>query len=249
MDTLLKDLVYAAARAAKEPRVRDGRDDHDRARHRRRARRSSASSTPCCCGRCRTRTAQRLVIVWGELRDAQRQRLAVLAAGLPRPAAAVDRVFEDIAGLIPAGRTPIGGRGGDPEQIRVGGATPNLFRVLGRASCSAATSSTTTRRRSRSRRRGSSRPPGRRRRRACRRSRSSATASGCAATAATPAIVGTDVDLGNGRAHIVGVLAPEFEMLFPPRANVERVPDMWTAARFNFETRTATTWCSASSDG
>src|SRR5438874_39215 len=53
---------------------------------------------------------------------------------------------------------------------------------------------------------------------------------------ADPSIVGKDVDLGNGRAQIVGVLGPEFEMLFPPRANVERVPDMWTVFRINYET-------------
>jgi putative ABC transport system permease protein len=51
-----------------------------------------------------------------------------------------------------------------------------------------------------------------------------------------PNVIDKDVDLGGGRAHIVGVLAPDFEVLFPPRANVERLTDMWTAARFNFET-------------
>ena len=30
--------------------------------------------------------------------------------------------------------------------------------------------------------------------------------------------------------------SPEFELLFPPRANVERVADMWTTTRINYET-------------
>src|SRR5207244_8713168 len=50
------------------------------------------------------------------------------------------------------------------------------------------------------------------------------------------AVVGRMVELGGGRAQIVGVLAPGFEMLFPPRANIFRAPDMWTAARINYET-------------
>jgi putative ABC transport system permease protein len=49
-------------------------------------------------------------------------------------------------------------------------------------------------------------------------------------------IVGKDVELGNGRARIVGVLAPGFELLLPPRVNIESAPDMWTAARINFDT-------------
>jgi putative ABC transport system permease protein len=52
-----------------------------------------------------------------------------------------------------------------------------------------------------------------------------------------PSVMGRQVDLGGGgRALIVGVLAPDFEMLLPPRANLERVPDMWTAIRINCET-------------
>ena len=49
-------------------------------------------------------------------------------------------------------------------------------------------------------------------------------------------VVGKDVELGNGRARIVGVLAPGFELLLPPRVNIESAPDMWTAARINFDT-------------
>jgi len=51
---------------------------------------------------------------------------------------------------------------------------------------------------------------------------------------ADPAIVGRTINLGGGQAQIVGVLAPDFELLFPPRANLERVPDAWTAMRIDY---------------
>jgi predicted permease len=49
-------------------------------------------------------------------------------------------------------------------------------------------------------------------------------------------IVGTSIEFGNGRADIVGVLAPGFELLFPPGTNVEPRPDIFVANRVNYET-------------
>ena len=49
-------------------------------------------------------------------------------------------------------------------------------------------------------------------------------------------IIGKFVDLGGGRAQIVGVLGPEFELLFPPRLNVEHNPDVYTALRIDWAT-------------
>ena len=49
-------------------------------------------------------------------------------------------------------------------------------------------------------------------------------------------IVGKSIEFGNGRADIVGVLAPGFELLFPPGTNVEPHPDILIAQRVNFET-------------
>ncbi len=40
---------------------------------------------------------------------------------------------------------------------------------------------------------------------------------------------------GGGGPVIVGVLAPGFELLFPPSANVERAPDLWVAARLAYD--------------
>jgi putative ABC transport system permease protein len=50
---------------------------------------------------------------------------------------------------------------------------------------------------------------------------------------ADPAIVGKTITLGGGTAHVVGVLAPGAELLFPPRVNVERNPDIWAAVRID----------------
>jgi putative ABC transport system permease protein len=49
-------------------------------------------------------------------------------------------------------------------------------------------------------------------------------------------IVGKSIEFGNGRADIVGVLAPGFELLFPPGTNVEPRPDILVANRVNYET-------------
>ena len=46
-----------------------------------------------------------------------------------------------------------------------------------------------------------------------------------------PKIVGKMVTVGGNRVQIVGVAGPDFELLFPARENITRVPDMLTAAR------------------
>jgi putative ABC transport system permease protein len=75
--------------------------------------------------------AQRLVLVWGELRARNVQDWPFSPPDLRDLQQQSTEIFDDIAGMIPAGRVPIAGLGQEPEQIRVGGATPNLFRLLG----------------------------------------------------------------------------------------------------------------------
>ena len=53
-------------------------------------------------------------------------------------------------------------------------------------------------------------------------------------------VIGKMIDVGNGRAEIIGVLAPEFELLFPPSTDVERHPDIYTALRIDFATASRT---------
>jgi putative ABC transport system permease protein len=48
-----------------------------------------------------------------------------------------------------------------------------------------------------------------------------------------PAVLGQRIQ-GGPRPEIVGVLAPGFELLFPPGANVEQRPDFWIANRLNY---------------
>jgi putative ABC transport system permease protein len=173
--------------------------------------------------------AQRLVIIWGELRTRNVNDWPFSPPDLRDLQRQSTEVFDDIAGIIPAGRVPIASPGLDPEQIRVAGATSNLFRVLGARMIAGrdfvADDGT---------------PPPQLPNQAA------APPVPVAAILSHPfwqrryggdaGIVGKDVDLGNGKARIVGVLAPGFELLFPPRVNIAAAPDMWTAARINVDT-------------
>ena len=51
-----------------------------------------------------------------------------------------------------------------------------------------------------------------------------------------PSVVGRNITLGGGPVQIVGIASPRAELLFPPRMQVQRHPDVWTALRVNFET-------------
>jgi len=174
--------------------------------------------------------AQRLVLVWGELRARNVQDWPFSPPDLRDLQQQSTGVFDDIAGMIPAGRVPIAGLGQEPEQIRVGGATPNLFRLLG-AHMVAGRDFVAD---------DAIAPP-------ALPNQAAAPAQPPVAAILShafwqrryggdPSIIGKDVELGNGHARIVGVLAPAFELLFPPRVHIEAAPDMWTAARINIET-------------
>jgi predicted permease len=53
---------------------------------------------------------------------------------------------------------------------------------------------------------------------------------------ADPNVVGKSFDMGGQVAVVVGVLAPGFEVLFPPNTHIEPNPDVIGAMRINFET-------------
>ena len=176
--------------------------------------------------------ARRLVIVWGELRTRNVKDWPFAPPDYRDVKMQSTAVFEDLAGFIPAGRTPFSEQNGEPEQIQAGAATPNVFKVLGARILVGRDFTDDD---------------------ATPQSPAPAAGQGPAPPrlpaiaiishgfwvrrfGGDPQVVGKSVDLGNGRAQIVGVLSPDFELLFPPRANVERVPDMWTAARINYET-------------
>jgi putative ABC transport system permease protein len=180
--------------------------------------------------------AQRLVIVWGELRGRNVQDWPFAPPDFRDLRLQSTNTFEDFAGVTPAGRTPISESTGEPEQIRVAGATPNIFRLLGARIIAGrdfieddAIPQPPA---------PPGQPPQQGQPPPQRLPQIAIISHGLWTRryGSDPGIVGRFVDLGGGRAQIVGVLGPEFELLFPPRVNMDRVPDMWTAARINYET-------------
>jgi predicted permease len=174
--------------------------------------------------------AQRLVMIWGELRARHVNDWPFSPPDFRDLQQQSGGVFEEIAGMIPAGRAALGAPGGDPEQIRVGGATTNLFQLLGARMLAGRDFVQDD---------GTPVPQ---------LPNQAGPAAGPPVSAilshafwmrrfgGDQSVIGTDVELGNGRARIVGVLSPGFELLLPPRVNSESAPEMWTAARINADT-------------
>ncbi|MEX2281304.1 MAG: ABC transporter permease [Gemmatimonadota bacterium] len=173
--------------------------------------------------------AERLVLVWGDMRAR-----AVFDFPFP-PADYQDlrqqaNLFEDFA-AVSTGRQTVSGDNGDPEQIRSAFVTANLFEMLGMrviAGRDFVESDATPQ----------APPP-----------------QGVAPENAPPplpamtilshgfwqrryggdpSIVGRNIDVGQQRAEVIGILAPEAELLFPPGTSIERIPDTWTAMRIDF---------------
>jgi putative ABC transport system permease protein len=175
----------------------------------------------------------RLVVIWGELRARHVNDWPFSSPDYRDVRLQSTNVFDDVAGVSAAGRSPISEKTGEPEQILFSGTTSNLFRVLGAriligrdftdADAVPAPPPPQVQ--------PGQAPPAR--------------VPNAAIVSygfwkrrfgGDPTVIGRVVDLGNGRAEIVGVLGPDFELLFAPRANMERTPDLWTAVRINYET-------------
>ncbi len=173
--------------------------------------------------------AHRLVIVWGELRARQVNDWTFSPPDFRDLRLQSTKVFEDLAAITPAGRAAIAEQNGQPEQIRVAGATPNAFRVLGARIALGRDFIEDD---------GTPQAQGQPGQPQPRLPAIGIISHGLwiRRWGGDPKVIGQSLDLGNGRAQIVGVLSPDFELLFPPRANMERVPDMWTALRVNYET-------------
>jgi len=181
--------------------------------------------------------ADQLVLVWGELRARKVDDFA-FSPGDFRDLREQTTVFQDLA-AVTSFQQPLAGDGTDPEQVRVAGVTTNLLPLLGARVAHG---------------RGfvddDARPqPG---------AQQAGNAGGVNPPAANvpqlpaivvlnhgfwqrryggdPGVVGRMIDLGPNRAEVVGVLAPGFELLFPPGTNVDPVPDMLVALRIDYET-------------
>jgi len=145
---------------------------------------------------------------------------------------AAKTTFEGVAGVY-TGRTTISREDGTPEPIRFASVTPNFFRLLGARIAVGRDFAEAD---------GEPQPP-----------QPPDQQAGVVPGTPTIAILsysywqqrfgGSTAILGNrmlrggtGGPLIVGVLAPEFELLLPPRLNEERTPDIWYAARLTYDT-------------
>jgi putative ABC transport system permease protein len=147
--------------------------------------------------------------------------------------------FEDFAGVLTA-RGPVLREDGTPEQVRFGVVTPNFFRLLGAAIHIGRDFSETD---------GQAQPPQQQP------GNNAPNAANAPQTPQLPTIAiisyedwqrrfgGNTASLGQAvrttgggpSPQIVGVLAPRFELLFPPDAALERVPDIWIANRLSYD--------------
>jgi putative ABC transport system permease protein len=185
----------------------------------------------------------RLVLLWTELRVRN-------VPDFPFPVPDVKdlrnetKTLESVAGLFPPGRTTIGGESGQPtEQVRTLGATPNLLSVLGVQTQVGRDFTEAD---------GAALPPPPPQPQAAPGAAPAAPATPPPppppATAllthefwqrrygGDPSILGRIIPFGNGRAHIVGVTAPGFQLLMPPRTGIDPQVDIITALRLNFDT-------------
>jgi putative ABC transport system permease protein len=141
-------------------------------------------------------------------------------------------MFEDIA-AVNTDRRIMPREDGSPEQIRVASVTPNFFRLLG-AKIAAGRDFTEDD--------GRPQPQG-----------TDGGPNGEIRELPTIAILSYEywqrryggntsvlgkgmLSGGSGGPQIVGVLAPGFELLLPPKLNAERLPHVWYAARFGYDT-------------
>lgn len=175
----------------------------------------------------------RLVIVTSDMRNRN-------VPDFPFPPGDVKDLREDatlLEGLaaVVTGRQAVSGDDGEPEQIQAAGVTPNFFSLLGARVAlgrdfveSDATPQPAP----------TGPPPG---------PLAAPPANALPLMAVLshgfwqrryggdPGVIGKSIDLGGARAQVVGVLQPGFKVLFPPRLNVERTPDIYTALRIDYE--------------
>jgi predicted permease len=179
---------------------------------------------------------ERLAIIWGELRARQVPDW-IFAPGDLKDVMDQATLFEGIAGLR-TGTAPLIVEGQPPQQIKTAFATPNIFTVLGVGIAQGRNFDAQD---------GVPQPP------------QPQPAPGQQPQAGPPpnllpniailshefwqrqyggdrSIVGKSIQVGGGApAQVVGVLAPGVEVHFPPRSGMERRPDVWVAARINYE--------------
>jgi predicted permease len=180
--------------------------------------------------------ADRLVLVWGEMR-ARKVRDFPFSPGDFQDLRRDATLFRDMAAISGTFPQPLVGDGATPEQVRVTGVTPGLLPLLGaRVAFGRAFADEDFAPDPNAPQPGQPPRPG---------VRPEDRLPGIMLLThgfwqrrygGDPAVIGKTVELGGNRARIVGVLAPGFEMLWPPGSNVDAMPDMLGALRINYET-------------
>jgi putative ABC transport system permease protein len=177
----------------------------------------------------------RLTIIWGELRQRQVYDWS-FAPGDLKDLIDQGTLFEGIAG-VNTGQGPLIIEGAPPQQISIAAATHNIFSVLGVRVAQGRGFLPED---------GTPQPP------PPQQVPGAAPAANVPQTPPLPtigvisdgfwkrvyggdrSIVGKSIRVGGGQVQIVGILAPGVELLFPPKAGLQRVPDVWQVARINY---------------
>ena len=181
----------------------------------------------------------RLVVLYGDLRARNNYGMPISAENYADIRSGSGAGFDDMAAVFTA-RQVLPRADGTPEQVRFAGVTTNFFRLMGASIVVGRDFAESD---------GTPPPP--------------APAGAPPADAAAPAprvptmvilsyeywqrrfggdpsVVGTDLPSGPGNPQlrrIVGILAPRFQLLFPPADNIETAPDFWTAFRLTYDNR------------
>ena len=186
------------------------------------------------------RDPSRLVLVWQELRVRNVPEFPFPAGDIP-DLREKGTVFEEV-GYVQTGRQTLGSDVEQPEQVRVAFVSTNMPRLLGIGIAHGRDFTDAD---------GTPLPPPPQQQQGP--AGQPATPPAVAAPPPTPpaiatllsyefwqrrfggdpAVVGRQLDFGNARADVVGILAPDAQLLFPPRNNIERAPDLWVANRIN----------------
>ncbi|HEX6307958.1 MAG TPA: ABC transporter permease [Longimicrobiales bacterium] len=173
--------------------------------------------------------AGRLAVIWSDLRNRDVVDFPIAPADF-HDLREQATLFEELAAVFTF-RPTLTTEGGEPEQIRAAGVTPNIFRLLGVRVLAGRDFVDAD---------GAPVPP---------------PPDGAAPEdlpppppasvvlshafwqrrfGGDPSVVGRTLDVGGQRGDVIGVLAPGVELLFPPGTNVEQTPDVWVATRIDY---------------
>ena len=175
---------------------------------------------------------QQLVVLYADLRARNNLGMPISAENYADLRNGTKDAFEDMA-AVNTGRQIVPGADGTPEQVRVGRVTTNFFRVMGATILLGRDFDDAD---------GIAPPP------VPQVAGAPAQAPQLPAIAilsyeywhrrfgSDPGIVGQDLPGGGPRLQrVVGVLAPGFQLLFPPVDNMETTPDVWNAQRLTYD--------------